>query len=66
MVHPQSERAHPDGRALGEDVDAASAAYRVGCHDASHFSREYKRLFGAPPMRDVERLRGVTTPSAGL
>ncbi|MDZ7956307.1 MAG: AraC family transcriptional regulator [Aulosira sp. DedQUE10] len=42
---------------LGEDMDAASAAYRVGYDDASHFNREYKRLFGAPPMRDVERLR---------
>jgi AraC-like DNA-binding protein len=42
---------------LGEDLDAASAGYRVGYSDASHFTREYKRLFGAPPMRDVERLR---------
>ncbi|MGI4791832.1 MAG: AraC family transcriptional regulator N-terminal domain-containing protein [Janthinobacterium lividum] len=42
---------------LGEDLDAASAAYRVGYGDASQFSREYKRLFGEPPMRDVERLR---------
>ena len=42
---------------LGEDVDAASAGYRVGYEDASHFSREYKRHFGQPPMRDVERLR---------
>jgi AraC-like DNA-binding protein len=33
---------------LGEDLDAASAAYRVGYHDASHFNREYKSLFGAP------------------
>ncbi|MES2459194.1 MAG: AraC family transcriptional regulator [Armatimonadota bacterium] len=42
---------------LGEDLDAASAGYRVGYDDASHFNREYKRLFGEPPMRDVERLR---------
>ncbi len=42
---------------LGEDLDAASVAYRVGYHDASHFNREYKSLFGVSPMRDVQRLR---------
>ncbi len=42
---------------LGEDLDAASAAYRVGYNDASHFNREYKSVFGIPPMRDVQRLR---------
>ena len=42
---------------LSEDLDAASAAYRVGYHDASHFNREYKSLFGVPPLRDVQRLR---------
>jgi AraC-like DNA-binding protein len=42
---------------LGEGLDAASTAYRVGYNDASQFNREYKRLFGVPPMRDVERLR---------
>ncbi|HZT99982.1 MAG TPA: AraC family transcriptional regulator [Ktedonobacteraceae bacterium] len=42
---------------LGEDLDAASAASRVGYHDAAHFNREYKSLFGVPPMRDVQRLR---------
>jgi len=42
---------------LGENLDAASAGYRVGYEDASQFNREYKRLFGQPPMRDVERLR---------
>jgi AraC-like DNA-binding protein len=51
---------------LGEDLDAASAGYRVGYGDASHFTREYKRLFGAPPARDVERLREGATESASL
>jgi AraC-like DNA-binding protein len=42
---------------LGEGLDAAEAGYRVGYDDPSHFSREYKRLFGEPPLRDRERLR---------
>jgi AraC-like DNA-binding protein len=42
---------------LGENLDAASAGYRAGYDDASQFSREYKQLFGQPPVRDVERLR---------
>jgi AraC-like DNA-binding protein len=44
---------------LAGDVDAATAGYQVGYDDPSHFSREYKRQFGQPPMRDVKRLRGV-------
>ena len=51
---------------LGEHLDAASAAYRVGYDDASHFNREYKRLFGLPPMRDVERLREATRQNDSL
>ena len=51
---------------LGEDFDAASAGYRVGYGDASHFTREYKRLFGAPPARDAERLREAATVGATL
>ncbi len=50
---------------LSEDLDAASAAYRVGYHDASHFNREYKSLFGVPPMRDVQQLREEVLESAG-
>jgi AraC-like DNA-binding protein len=50
---------------LDEDLDAASAAYRVGYHDASHFNREYKSLFGFPPMRDVQRLREVASAFLG-
>ena len=51
---------------LGEDLDAASAGYRVGYSDASQFNREYKRHFGEPPMRDVERLREAAMESASL
>jgi AraC-like DNA-binding protein len=42
---------------LSGDVDATSAAFRVGYDDTSHFSREYRRQFGEPPLRDVKRLR---------
>jgi AraC-like DNA-binding protein len=51
---------------LAENLDAAGAGHRVGYSDASHFTREYKRLFGAPPMRDVERLREASVERAGL
>jgi AraC-like DNA-binding protein len=49
---------------LGEGFDAATAGFQVGYNDASHFNREYKRFFGEPPMRDVERLRGAVQESA--
>jgi len=49
---------------LSEDLDAENAAYRVGYRDASHFNREYKSLFGIPPMRDVQRLREEVLESA--
>ena len=42
---------------LNEDSDAASAAFEVGYESPSQFSREYTRLFGAPPKRDIEGLR---------
>jgi AraC-like DNA-binding protein len=41
----------------GEDLDVASAGFRVGYEDASHFSREYKKYLGAPPHRDIAKLR---------
>ena len=50
---------------LGEGLDATSAGYRVGYGNPSHFTREYKRLFGDPPMRDVERLREGDRASVG-
>ena len=39
------------------DCDAATPGCRVSYDDASQFSREYKRFFREPPIRDVERLR---------
>lgn len=51
---------------LGEALDAATAGYRVGYDDASHFNREYKRLFGVPPLRDVERLRTAAAVGADI
>jgi transcriptional regulator GlxA family with amidase domain len=42
---------------LVQRLDAGSAGHAVGYDSASQFSREYARLFGAPPLRDVARLR---------
>jgi AraC-like DNA-binding protein len=42
---------------LSQDLDAGSAGIRVGYDSASQFSREYARLFGAPPLRDIQRMR---------
>ncbi|MDR0439812.1 MAG: AraC family transcriptional regulator, partial [Candidatus Accumulibacter sp.] len=44
---------------LGENADAATAAVRVGYESASQFNREYRRMFGAPPIRDVTPLRTI-------
>jgi AraC-like DNA-binding protein len=42
---------------LVQDIDATTAAFRVGYESASQFSREYRRHFGEPPARDISRLR---------
>ena len=42
---------------LNQSIDAGNAAGLVGYESASQFSREYSRLFGAPPQRDVKRMR---------
>jgi AraC-like DNA-binding protein len=42
---------------LHEGVEAATASYKVGYESPSQFSREYSRLFGAPPKTDIERVR---------
>ena len=45
---------------LAERMDAANAAFQVGYESPSQFNREYSRLFGAPPLRDISNLRLMT------
>lgn len=49
---------------LTDGLDAASTAYRVGYESPSQFSREYARLFGYPPRKDVRILRQQGLPAA--
>jgi len=44
---------------LAEGLEAATASYRVGYESPSHFSREYSRMYGAPPRADVSQLRAA-------
>jgi AraC-like DNA-binding protein len=48
---------------LNQSLDAGNAGGRVGYESASQFSREYSRLFGAPPQRDIRRMRLSQTES---
>lgn len=49
---------------LFEPHDAASVAFSVGYESASQFSREYARMFGMPPVRDVSRFKTPAVPPA--
>ncbi|EGR1118398.1 TPA: AraC family transcriptional regulator N-terminal domain-containing protein [Vibrio parahaemolyticus] len=42
---------------LTENLDAMAATFKVGYESPSQFSREYSRLFGAPPSKDIKSLR---------
>ncbi|WP_298845318.1 AraC family transcriptional regulator [uncultured Salinicola sp.] len=44
---------------IAENIDAATAGIRVGYESISQFNREYRRMFGAPPIRDVAPLRSI-------
>lgn len=44
---------------LTERMDAATAAFEVGYESPSQFNREYSRRFGAPPLRDIQKLRQI-------
>ena len=48
---------------LGEGLDAAAAGFQVGYESPSQFSREYRRLFGAPPRRDLAALKVEAQPA---
>jgi len=42
---------------LFEPRDAAAVAFSVGYESPSQFSREYSRMFGLPPVRDMARFK---------
>lgn len=45
---------------LTENQDASTAAFQVGYESPSQFSREYGRLFGSPPLRDITNLKQIS------
>lgn len=51
---------------LSNGATAGSAGFAVGYESSSQFSREYARLFGAPPRRDIERLQVSGSPLTPL
>jgi len=53
-------------RMLMDGLDATSAAFDVGYESVSQFNREYSRMFGQPPMRDVKAIRANTPVALSL
>jgi AraC-like DNA-binding protein len=49
---------------VANGANVASAAYEVGYESASQFSREYTRMFGIPPKRDVSEMKGLAMVAA--
>lgn len=45
---------------LSERLDATSASFRVGYANPTQINREYSRLFGNSPRRDIDSLRSGT------
>jgi AraC-like DNA-binding protein len=58
LQYQKSIRLQEARRLLIANAEASRAGYAVGYESASQFSREYARMFGSPPARDAERLRG--------
>lgn len=44
---------------LTENMDAMATTFKVGYESPSQFSREYSRMFGAPPAKDIKALRAI-------
>lgn len=44
---------------ISEGLDVSTAGFKVGYESLSQFSREYSRMFGAPPSRDIAKLRSL-------
>lgn len=51
---------------VAQPGDVAAVAHLVGYDSASQFTREYRRLFGAPPGQDAARLRAAQAPEPAL
>jgi len=67
LQYQKQLRLHEARRLIfGEGLDAAAAGYRVGYESPSHFSREYRRLFGRPPGRDLVLFRDGSKELADL
>ncbi|MBP1884082.1 AraC family transcriptional regulator [Sinorhizobium mexicanum] len=48
---------------LSQSIDAATAALRVGYESPTQFSREYRRAFGHPPIRDIRAILNSSEPN---
>jgi AraC-like DNA-binding protein len=58
MQYQKQLRLHEARRLMiVERLDVGSAGHRVGYQSPSQFSRENSRLYGLPPLRDVEGMR---------
>ncbi|WP_300163854.1 AraC family transcriptional regulator [Solidesulfovibrio sp.] len=65
LQYQKSLRLHEARRLmLTEHLDAASAAFQVGYESHTQFSREYSRMFGAPPLRDIKSIRQLADKPA--
>lgn len=57
---------HARSLLVANPADIAGVGHRVGYDSPSQFTREYRRLFGAPPGQDAERVRAETPLAPSL